>query len=314
MKLSDLIKFRNQLNELDIDQARDHVRLDLSQFKHIVDSNPIQIGQYQQQVDSKFLSILNQITDFGLIIDNLKQEISKLIEEAEKPYFVESYQLYEEMTAYDSPEYILDRRPVLSKETENFLVSRLQFYTSWQYPGMIIRPGVEPFIEHLVSYDPLYLVDTDRTLLEPAICRFPIEYQQRLRSYVISESCDSEMLHKIPSEQFGMCLVYNFFNYKPLEIIRGYLREIYQKLKPGGVLILTFNDCDRPAGVDLCERHFACYMTGGLMESLAQTIGYEKVFSWNDRGPTTWLELKKPGTLTTLRGGQTLARIVHRPG
>lgn len=312
MKLSQLVTFRNQLANLDIDQARDHTRLDLGQFKHLIDNNSVKVGQYQEQVTDQYNLILNQISQFGSIVDSLKHEISCLIEETEKPYFTESYRLYEEMTENDSPEYILQRRPELSKETENFLISRIQFYTSWQFPAMIVRPGVEKFTEHLVSYDPLYLIDTDRELLTPAVEQFTPEYQQRLRTYVISESCDSEMLHKIPVEQFGMCLIYNFFSYKPLEIIRGYLREVYQKLRPGGILILTFNDCDRSAGVDLCERNFACYMTGSLMESLTKTIGYEKVFSWHDNGPTTWLELRKPGPLTTNRGGQTLARIIHK--
>lgn len=309
MKLSDLVTFRNQLAKLDIEQARDHTRLDLEQFKHLVDDNLIKVGQYQEQVTDQYNLILNQISQFGSTIDNLKHEISALIEETEKPYFVESYRLYEEMTAHDTPEYILQRRPELSTETENFLISRIQFYTSWQFPGMIIRPGLEKFVEHLVSYDPLYLIDTDRNLLSPVIKKFTPEYQQRLRTYVVSENTDDEILHKIPSQQFGMCLVYNFFAYKPLEIIRIYLKEIYQKLRPGGILILTFNDCDRPAGVDLCERNFACYMTGALMESLTNTIGYEKVFSWHDKGPITWLELRKPGALTTNRGGQTLAKI-----
>lgn len=312
MKLSELVAFRNQLSNLDIEQARDHTRLDLGQFKNLVDNNFVKVGQYQEQVNQQYNLILNQISHFGSIVDNLKNEISCLIEEAEKPYFVESYRLYEEMSLYDTPEYILQRRPDLSKETENFLISRIKFYTSWQFPAMIMRPGLEKFIEHMVSYDPLYLVDTDRDLLLPAVEKFTSEYQQRLRTYVISESCDSEMLHRIPAQQFGMCLMYNFFSYKPLEIIRGYLEEIYQKLRPGGILIFTFNDCDRPAGVDLCERNFACYMTGSLMESLTKTIGYEKIFSWNNKGPTTWLELRKPGTLTSLKGGQTLAKIVHK--
>jgi hypothetical protein len=312
MKLGELIAFRNQLVNLDINQAYDHTRLDLEQFKHIVDSNHIKIGQYQEQVNHQYNLILNHITQFESIIGDLKKEISRLIEETEKPYFVESYRLYEEMIACDSPEYILQRRPELSTETEKFLISRIQFYTSWQFPAMIIRPGLEKFIDHMVSYDPLYLIDTDQALLEPVVKKFTPEYQQRLRTYTIIENSDSEMLHNIPNQQFGMCLIYNFFSQKPLEIIKGYLQEIYQKLRPGGILILTFNDCDRPAGVDLCERNFACYMTGSLMKSLTKTIGYDEIFSWNNNGPITWLELRKPGTLTSLRGGQTLAKIVHK--
>jgi hypothetical protein len=312
MKLSDLVTFRNQLKELDINQARDHTRLDLEKFKHITESNPVKIGDYQSQLDTQCQQILNQISQFGSTVDQLYKEISLLIEQVEKPYFLASYRLYEEMCNSDEPDYILKRRVNLDAQAEEFFTSRIKFYTDWQYPGMIIRPGLESFTKHLVSYDPLYLVDTDSRLLDPAMAQFTPEYQRRLRPYVISESVDSPMLHKIPNHQFGFCLIYNFFSFKPLEIIRGYLQEVYEKLRPGGVLIFTFNDCDRPAGVDLCERSFACYMTGGLMESLITSIGYEKTFRWNDNGPVTWFEVQKPGELSTIRGGQTLARVLPK--
>jgi hypothetical protein len=79
------------------------------------------------------------------------------------------------------------------------------------------------------------------------------------------------------------------------------------------MLILTFNDGDRSAGVKLCERNFSCYVPGKLLESLSESIGYTRVFSWNDNGASTWLELKKPGALSTIRGGQTLAEVKSRP-
>jgi hypothetical protein len=106
--------------------------------------------------------------------------------------------------------------------------------------------------------------------------------------------------------------VYNFFEFKPFEIIRKYLTEIYQKLKPGGTLIMTFNDCDRDKAVKLAEQHYACYTPGAMIQPFAATVGYNQIFSWNNNGPTTWLELRKPGALTSLRGGQTLAKIIKK--
>jgi hypothetical protein len=50
-----------------------------------------------------------------------------------------------------------------------------------------------------------------------------------------------------------------------------------------------------------------------MVQQFAATVGYDQIFSWNNSGPTTWLELRKPGTLTSLRGGQTLAKIKVNP-
>jgi hypothetical protein len=106
-----------------------------------------------------------------------------------------------------------------------------------------------------------------------------------------------------------MCLVYNYFNYRPFEVIKRYLIEIYQKLKPGGILIMTFNDCDRVSAVKLVENKFCSYTPGYLVRELGESLGYEIEFSWNDPGPSTWIEFKKPGTLNSIRGGQALAKI-----
>jgi SAM-dependent methyltransferase len=164
----------------------------------------------------------------------------------------------------------------------------------------------------MVAYDPLYLVDLSHDYLTPAMNKFNEQYQNRLRPYVVREELDQEILSKIPDNQFGMCLAYNYFNFRPFEILKKYLAEIYQKLKPGGILAFTFNDCDRPSAVMLVENYYGCYTPGYLVQELAISMGYEIVYSWNDPGPVTWLELKKPGELTSLKGGQTLAKIVPK--
>jgi hypothetical protein len=286
--------------------------MDLAKILYLVENNPVQVGQFNYQLRAQHQIIQQSFIDFEHQLTQLKIEIAKLIAIAEKPWFLESYRLYEEEMCNESTEYILNRRSVITSETEMTLRSRILSHASWQYPGMIIRPGLESFINDMVAYDPLYLVDQTHDLLKPAMSLFSEQYQQRLRPYVIEETLSQDILYKIPNDQLGMCLVYNFFNFRPFEMIRKYLIEIYQNLRPGGILILTFNDCDRSGAVQLVEQHFACYTPGYLVYELIRSIGYELMFTWNDGGPSTWVELKRPGNLTTLRGGQTLAKIVAK--
>jgi SAM-dependent methyltransferase len=174
---------------------------------------------------------------------------------------------------------------------------------------MIIRPGAEHFIENMVGCDPLYIIDRDHDLLQPSLDRFPQLYQNRLRPYTTNDWSNQPILEKIPNGQFGVCLAYNVFNYRPLAIIRRYLEEIYQKLRPGGALIMTFNDCDNYRAVMLVEKFCASYTPGYLIRDLAQDVGFEQVYTWGDGGPSVWLELRKPGQLTSKRGGQAIASI-----
>jgi hypothetical protein len=178
---------------------------------------------------------------------------------------------------------------------------------------MIIRPGRETFINDLLALDPLYLVDESHDLLQPAMNQFNEQFQQRLRPYTIQERSGEAILGQLPKSQFGLVFAYNFFNFRPFEVLRQYLTEIYQKLKPGGMLVMTFNDCDRAKAVMLVEQHYCCYTPGYLVRELAQSLGYEIAFSWTDQGPTTWLELRKPGEQYSLRGGQALAKIMPKP-
>jgi hypothetical protein len=312
MKLSELVAYKNELDKLTSRTVQREIELGLGKITHLVDTQSIQLGNFKQQLNSHCDDIYRNIDQFEVTLTELKKEIQTQIEIAEKPWFQESYRLYEQAIRNNSAEYILNRRPILTKDTENFLRARIQNYVDWQYPGMIIRPGLEKFIEDLVGYDPLYLVDQQHELLTPTINKFPEEYQSRLRLYTVKENIDSEILDKIPNNQFGFCLAYNFFEFKPFEIVKKYMAEVYQKLKPGGTFIMTFNDCSRDKAVMLVEQRYTCYTPGLLIKELATTIGYTQTFSWDNDGPTTWLELRKPGTLSSLRGGQHLAKIIHK--
>jgi len=125
----------------------------------------------------------------------------------------------------------------------------------------------------------------------------------------IQESSERTMLHDLPDNQFGFCLAYNFFHYKPFEIMRGYLNEIHAKLRPGGVLAFTFNDGDRRGAVDLAERNMNCYTPGRLVTAICEKLGFEIEQKHIISAAATWIELRKPGVKTSLRGGQALAEL-----
>jgi SAM-dependent methyltransferase len=312
MKLSDLINYQMELSAMSAVSIQQQADIDLEKITHLVGHQPIQLAEYANTLQLKHKEIQQTFDAFETNLNELKSELKQLIETTEKPWFAESYRLYEQEMIHESTEYILNRRPAITDETEQFYCTRIMRYNSWHHPAMIIRPGREAYINHLLASDPLYLVDESHDLLQPAMSQFNEQYQQRLRTYAINERSGEEILGKLPNGQFGLVFAYNFFNFRPFEIIRTYLAEIYQKLRPGGVLAMTFNDCERAKGVMLVEQHFCCYTPGYLVRELAQSLGYQVAFSWTDQGPSTWLELQKPGNFVSLRGGQALAKIIPK--
>jgi SAM-dependent methyltransferase len=312
MKLSNLINYRCELEAMSVANTARQSNIEIEKITHLVGNQNIQVAEFNQQLCKRQLDIQQTFDNFEKDLDSLKLELKKIIEVAEKPWFTESYRLYEEEMIHETTKYILDRRAEIDSDTEKFYRTRIVRYNDWKHPAMILRPGMEPYIHELLASDPLYLVDEHYDLLRPAIEQFNEQYQTRLRPYTINERNSEKILEKLPDNQFGLVFAYNFFNFRPFEVIKKYFTEIYEKLRPGGFLVITFNDCDRPKGVMLVEQHFCCYTPGYLVRELAQTIGYEIAFSWTDQGPSTWLELRKPGEFESLRGGQALAKVIPK--
>jgi hypothetical protein len=312
MKLSSLINYRNELHNFDLRSMEKTVEDELKKVLYLADHQSVTFSNINSQLHHQEQNIYESIAEFKNSIKILSQDLDQLINEMEQPYFVESYRLYDQEMNNETVDDIKNRTTNPAESTVNFYRNRISRYVGWQHSAMIIRPGFECFINDLVSCDPLYLVDVRHELLQPAMSQYNELYQQRLRSYVVSERNNENILSRLPDSQFGLVVAYNFFNFRPFEVIRKWLTEILFKLKPGGTLLLTFNDCDRDKAVMLVERHFCCYTPGRLMTQLAETLGYEVEFKWHDNGPTTWLELRKPGKLETIRGGQTLAKILPK--
>lgn len=312
MKLSRLVDYLNHLEQYDVSQAAEAMTQHLDPVIHAVSSHDLQFSHINTRLTAVRMSIQKSLGDTTLILGDLMAELKTSIEALEPHYLRESYRLYSENMINDTDDHILQRRPQLEPAAENYLRGRLLRYGDWHYPGMIIRPGVESWIQDLVALDPLYLIDKNHDLLAPALARFPTEYQNRLRCYTVRTHADPPFLADLPRGQMGLVLAYNYFNFVPLEMIRHWLQEIFHCLRPGGVVAFTFNNCDRAGGVDLAERYFMCYTPARLVLSAADMLGYEMVHAYHIDAAATWIELKRPGVLHNLRGGQALAKIVAK--
>jgi len=345
MKLSQLVTFLNELDRFSSDSIRQSADTHLSRIISVIQAQ--QIGFFEsngknlaEKLCDHKQTVFDTLDNFELDLANIRQRLLERITEEEKPLLQQSYQWYEsqnsimrgfneyqsdfyrddygilrrgmdrnvESARKDMLENIMSRLPTPVEKIRELQEARIRRYADPRYPAMFIHPGKSDLIHHMVANDPVYIVDEHYELLEPALNKFPYAYQGRLRKYVIQEVPDQEILVSIPKNQFLVCVAYDFFNYKPFEIIRQYLNELYTKLRPGGVLIMTFNDCDRPEAIELVERTSACYTPGRLIRGMAESIGYTKEFEFNDGGPWTWLELRKPGLISTIKANQVMAK------
>lgn len=330
--LSDLVNYYNQLCNLTSDKVRQSTARELQAIADL--SQDLQLANLRSDV-------LNLFDRFESEFELVKRQVYDQIKKEEQPYLQNSYKAYEEYRSHryewfnmklpevlpahllDQPkiqekniqlhvEHILNNRLVLDDQTQDFIMNRIMRVSSWQNTTMILRPGAEQWIHNMVNNDPMYLVDESYDLLTPAMSQFNEIYQNRLRPYVIREDQEQDILWQLPDNQFGLVLVWNYFNHRPFEIVRRYLTELYKKMRPGGTLLMTYNDCDRWQGVKAVEAGVGLYTPGSLIQGFAESIGFDMHFNHHNDGPWTWIEFRKPGEWQSLRGGQTLAKIVPK--
>ena len=101
----------------------------------------------------------------------------------------------------------------------------------------------------------------------------------------------------------------NEFNYVSLDTITQVLKQLKELLRPGGIFLFSYNDGDTPAGAGMAENFAQTYMPRSLLTVLADSLGYE-INKTSDYGNNIhWIELKKPGTLHTVKAHQVLGEI-----
>ena len=284
MKLSELIAYRNQLLTHDVEDVAYMARHKLSDVVHIIKNSVIQPRAFTETIDEDLDNIIDVFNQFNSTLTGLIQELDLMIESSEQTYYENSatqfageaaiYGNHNDKTMNEINQHILNRQLVMTDETRKMLSSRISSYVDWKYAGLVIRPGKETFVDELVGLDPLYLVDYSSVLLEPALSKFNTEYQNRLRLYEEHPS-STNILSTLPNNQMGFCLAFNFFEYTTIEVLENYLEAIFKKLRPGGTLAMTFNDCDRAHCVALTERNYCCYTPGKRVKAIAKRIGYK---------------------------------------
>lgn len=284
-------------------------------LKHVstdLDIQNIDFDNLKQHISENRSVILDKLDEIDADLQSFKQRLTEFVADIEAPYYAKSHSIYQEGLR-DTPDYILDRysfkKLMYQPETAEFFSSRVKTHANWKWPAVEIRPALGDVTHDLIASDPLYLVDTDEGMFKHVKSQWTPEYQRRLRYYVIDEK-GKRIFHQLPQSQIGLLVAVDFFNFRPLELIERYLKEIFSLLRPGGMAIFTYNNCDHPIGVDNFENSYYCYTPGRKIKAMCEQLGYRIAASFDLENNVSWLEIQKPGTRSSLRGGQTLGKIM----
>jgi len=281
------------------------------------------------------IEILNSIVDHNKTVDNIdlienfKNDFDRLVVENQKiinslnttvniiNQDIDNYAL----ELFDNDDYrekfkeeLIRQSPYSSPEIENWVIAKITQYSDWHYPALQINPRSKKWIDPMVVGDPLYLTHSDITVVKDLIKSYPELYQSRLRLYEIVDRDFS----KLPQNQFGFVLCWDNFNYLSLDKIEKYIREVWKLLRAGGNFIFSYNNCDLEGPANRIEKGSGSYASSDILIKLFDDIGYEIVALHDDKTDdvfnthVSWVEIKKPGNLKTVKAAQSIAQIIQK--
>lgn len=320
MKLSELVDYYQQIRSYNIDEMASSLNRGMETLMNAVGDNKVPEAHDKIRFgDGNYLNQIHQdIDDLRLTAASIKnnhkfylEQLENAIVDIEQEYLKHSVDLFNNGMKYDEADLILNRKLSIPKDSEEKMRNRLSIYSDWRYPGLCLGPMRTPMIDEMLSSDPLYLCDIDEALINPLVESYNDVYKNRVRPYVIPRYENGKrILRELPSGQFSIIFAGNFFEYIPLDDIRKILTEMKDLLRPGGTIMFTFNDCDNTRNIKLVERNFRTYTPKRLLKKVVTDIGFEVIFSYDANSGFSWMEIKKSGTLETIRGGQSLAQVI----
>ena len=306
MKVSELVHLSCQLKEFSLDNLLN----ELSNIKVKVDGMKSISEDHASDIAGK-LQELQQITD------DLQTLCSDTLNSVDAEVINKSKPLFDRVYKRSSPEHErANLISTLSDQSKNEIAVRASRYTSWQHPVLEIGPGDGRWTDALVAGDPLYLVDIYQEFLDSTTKQFNEVYKRKVRCYLTGKDAQKTEvdLSALPKQQFGFIFAWEVFDYLPNQFVEEYLKQCYELLKPGGVMMFSYNNCEEHHCADFGENQFKHWMPKWFLLDMIKRQFFEVIVAMSSEDTVHWVEIKKPGTLTSIVTSQTLAQILPRPG
>ena len=307
-KLSDLVKYRNELaGTVDSLNLHKEINKKISLVKQVQGNNTVAYNIDQ---------IINNYNQLTVDNDNNIDQLNELVTSINTDIDTLATTLFANRTLLTT----VARINLPFEDDLRLLVkTKIKQYCNWNYPGLQISCNDKEWIDCMVAADPLYLTDSaeDRNVdinLTKIISEYSQVYQSRLRLYSVT----GHDFSVLPVGQFSIIVCWNFLNYIELDSIAEYIRQMFRLLRAGGTFMFSYNNCDIVESAGLAEGNNMSWATARAILQLCDDIGYEVIevnnYKTNDAviSYVSWAEIRKPGTLTSVKAHQVLGSIIEK--
>jgi hypothetical protein len=311
-----LIEFRVRLIELLSLLDHDPATNNISTLKSILTETPNQdnyISSINQSIDDCYNINSNThkiVNDLKTLITTVEFDIDALANRTVNSEASQNNFKYDNprVQATRTREDWIPQDPIL----KSIISAKLSLYSQFYYPGLIVGCQLREWVDLLVASDPLYLTNYNvKELFKEVILDYPEQYQRRVRPYQIID----QDYKQLPQEQFSVVFSWDYFNFINQKEVDRCLEEIFKLLRPGGGFIFNYNNCDLPRGMLQADNNFMSWNTRRHVQHICEKIGYD-IVSFTDYqiddltfGHISWVELRKPGELKTIKLQQVMGAI-----
>lgn len=288
-KFSKLDQFHRELAKIQIDVATD-----LDQGERIIQD---QIQMFRDSDHhNRVLHLIQQLRttseELESAVEDLDQYIYGHLRKREVYFIRKDYERYERGDCEFTDQQLLEYDQHVPEEFRQIIYTKINSYSDWRFPSVDLNPLTGRYTRLMVAGDPLYAITHRTALVEQIKKRFNQFYStRRLRVY--------PDVGDLPNDQIGFALCVNKFEFWPLDPIKDFCASVYEKLRPGGRFILTYNDCEQRSSLEMLFKDYRCYNTRELMSSVLYGLGYNIVDWGNIYGVWNWMEVHKPGSLAS---------------
>ena len=307
-KLSELAKFKKDLAE-----ALDQVSLSADIRDTLCQLNFIKATNDAVEYTVKLTEISNQYEKLYELDKKILADCKELVETISKDFnLIGLEQLGDQKQQQKFTEENKNNIKLWSlyQDLPDEAVTVLNDYNDWRFPGLILAPRSTDTIQQMVANDPLYLVG-DQDEIKSFITPFPLQYQKRLRVYA------RDQLNTLPLGQIGLAFTTNLFPILHFTEIEHYLKEVLPLLRPGGVFLFDYNNCELFETAEDCEKGEISFCSKNLIEQTVKDLGYELIefidvaTEFSRTYYRSWAVVKKPGTLSSIKQHQPLGQVLR---
>jgi len=318
MNLVDLVNLRNSLsNGPDLSPISNELDKLIKHHRDIIPDADSEFSKSTNLTIDHYQAIKESLGTHQPQIQQTIEYINKKIAQLSQKYFTESYTVERELNGEQqdltrnlrTQRHWRNIRLDSEDSPDNHMLGVIQKNVSFEYPVLEIGCRDGEWTKYLVAGDPLYVADYTQEFLHNAVHQFTAQYVKRVRQYKVSDNT----IKRLPTNQFGFIFSYNFFNYLSFDTIKQWMKFAHNLMKPGGVIMFTYNNADHGYGAALAESSVQSYCPMSLLAPMCESIGLQyhdhKDYVNTPFTPMSWIQFKKPGELSTVKVAQALGQI-----